>query len=370
MNTIWNYICMPFGYLIKWCYDFTGSYAISLFIFAFVVKAVLFPLGIKQQKNTVKQASLRPKEMAIRKKYAGRTDQATQQKMQQEIMDLYQAEGYNPAGGCLPLLIQMPIIMALYNVVRSPLTYISRLSADTIEKLRAIVADINGVAAEAAKNIDEINIVSAMTSEKNAAQFAEYAGIDIPDMTLFGCINLAETPHWEKLLSWIVIIPILVLITGYLQQFLSQKLSYTTSPEAAKQMRTMSIFMPLMSVWFSFMLPAALGLYWTFQNILAMAQQYAMFKIFPIPVISDEEMKAAEREYKAAQKQNVKIASKRRSIVYDDDDDIPSVPYTTKEAQPAPAKDTDSTKKDKKQDRTKEIIPQAPLKDDNKSEDK
>lgn len=369
MNFIWECICTPFGYLIKWCYDFTGSYAISLFIFALAVKIILFPFGIKQQKNTIKQAKLRPKEQAIRKKYAGRTDQATQQKMQQEIMDFYQTEGYNPAGGCLPLLIQMPVIMALYSVVKSPLTYISRLSAETIQSLKEIVAGINGTAIENAKNIDEITVVSAMTAEKTASQFAEFGDIDIPNMMLFGNIDLAAVPSWEKLLTPLILIPILVLITGYLQQFITQKFSYNPSPEAAKQMRTMSLFMPLMSVWFSFMLPAALGLYWSFQNILAIAQQIILYKVFPVPVISEEEMKAAEKEYKANQKQNVKIASKRRSIVYDDDDDIPETPT------PAPKNErrtelTDGEKKDKKQDKTQKIIPQAPLKDDDKNDDK
>ncbi len=347
---IWGYICLPFGYLIKFCYDLTGSYAISLFIFALVVKIILFPFGVKQQKNSIKQAKLRPKEQAIRNKYAGRKDQATQQKMQQEIMDFYQKEGYNPAGGCLPLLIQMPIIFALYSVVRSPLTYISRLSSEMVLKLKEITAGIMNVDVKA---VEEISVVSAM--QKNPEMFSEYA-VEAPDMSLFGIINLADTPSWATLLTPIILIPVLVLITGYLQQFVIQKLSYNPSPEAAKQMRTMNLVMPLLTVWFSFMLPAALGLYWSFQNILAMAQQFILYKVYPVPVITEEEMKAAEREYKAAHKNNVKVASKRRSIVYDDDDDIPT---------PAPA-----PKKQPETQKTKEIIEPAPLKDENKKEDK
>ena len=87
MNII-NYILWPFGQLMRLFYEWTGSYAIALLLFAVVIKLVLFPFGIKQQKNSIKQAKLRPKEMAIRKKYAGREDKPTQQKMQQEIMEL------------------------------------------------------------------------------------------------------------------------------------------------------------------------------------------------------------------------------------------------------------------------------------------
>ncbi|MBQ9921639.1 MAG: YidC/Oxa1 family membrane protein insertase, partial [Clostridia bacterium] len=208
------------------------------------------------------------------------------------------------------------------------------------------------------KAVQEINIVSEML--KNPDAFSEIVAqhsIEIPDMSMFGIVNLADTPSWATLLTPIIIIPLLVLVTGYAQQFVIQKLSYQPNPEAAKQMRGMTLFMPLMTVWFSFMLPAALGLYWSFQNVLGIAQQAILWKVYPIPVVSEEEMKAAEREYKAAQKHNVKVASKRRSIVYDDDDDIPEIPVPKKQAQPEQTKEAPA--------KTNGIIAPAPLKENN-----
>ena len=76
-----------------------GSYVVALFIFAILIEILMLPFGIKQQKNSIKQAMLRPKEMSIRKKYAGRNDQPTQQKVSQEIQELYQKEGFNPMSG-------------------------------------------------------------------------------------------------------------------------------------------------------------------------------------------------------------------------------------------------------------------------------
>ncbi|MBQ9941029.1 MAG: YidC/Oxa1 family membrane protein insertase [Clostridia bacterium] len=355
---IWEIICMPFGYLIKFCYNLTGSYAIALFLFAFVVKIILFPFGIKQQKNTIKQAKMRPKEQAIRNKYAGRTDQATQQKMQQEIMDLYQKEGYNPAGGCLPLMIQMPIIFALYSVVRNPLTYISGIVPDTLAKIKEIAAGIINNGAQVTENqlktLDEINLISPITSNPEA--FENLIDVTmLPDMNLFG-FSLADKPSWETLfVTGIFLIPLFVLVTGYLQQFIIQKLSYSPSPEAAKQMKTMNMVMPLMSVWFSFMLPAALGLYWAFQNILAIVQQYILYKMYPIPVITEEQIKEAEREMRASKRNNARVApDKRRSLIYDDDDN------TSNSANPGVVKP--SNKSEKETD--KGIISQAPLKED------
>ena len=137
MSSIWDTIInRPLGWIIEISYRFTHNYAIALFIFALVLQIVLFPLGIKQQKNSVKQASLRPKEMAIRKKYAGRNDKPTQQKLNEEIMELYQRENFNPMGGCLPMLIQLPILFSLYNVVISPLKYICGFGAETIKNIQ------------------------------------------------------------------------------------------------------------------------------------------------------------------------------------------------------------------------------------------
>ena len=277
-------------------------------------------------------------------------------------MDFYQKEGYNPAGGCLPLLIQMPIIFALYSVVRNPLTYISRISADAITKIKEIAAGIinNGaeVTANQLKNLDEINVIDTIVNNPDAFEGLVEVS-QLPDMSLFG-FSLASTPSLGTLFTTITLIPLFVLVTGYLQQFVIQKLSYQPSPEAAQQMKTMNMVMPLMSVWFSFMLPAALGLYWAFQNLLAMAQQFILSKVYPIPVITEEEMKAAEREYKANKKNNAKVVpDKRRSLIYDDDD-VPSEPV----AESVNKKQSTA----KESDKTQELISPAPLKEDNNTE--
>ena len=131
MDFIYNAI----GKFLAWLDSAVGNYVVALFIFAVIVELLMLPFGLRQQKNSIKQASLRPKEMAIRKKYAGRNDQPTQQKMMQEIQEMYQKEGYNPMGGCLPLLIQFPIIIILYNVVINPLRYIMGVSKEAVSAL-------------------------------------------------------------------------------------------------------------------------------------------------------------------------------------------------------------------------------------------
>ena len=121
-----------FGTVMTWCYDLTNNYALALLFFAVIIKVLMLPFGIKQQKSQIALAKLRPKVAKIEKKYAGRNDRVTLQKKQQEIMELQQKEGYSPLSGCLPLLIQLPIIFGLYSVIRRPLSFICKLSDEAI----------------------------------------------------------------------------------------------------------------------------------------------------------------------------------------------------------------------------------------------
>ena len=104
----------------------TGSYAIALLFYALITKIVFLPFTIKQHRSQIKMAKLAPKIALIKAKYKGRTDQPTMQKQQQEIMELQRQEGYSPLSGCLPLLIQLPIIILLFAVIQSPLSYIAK----------------------------------------------------------------------------------------------------------------------------------------------------------------------------------------------------------------------------------------------------
>ncbi len=122
-----------FGYIMKFCYSISFSnYIIALFFFALIMQIILFPLGIKQQKSSVLMSKIRPKEQAIRNKYRGRNDRATQQKMQLEIQDMYKEEGYSATAGCLPLLIQFPLIIVLFGIVQGPLTYTTDLNNSSV----------------------------------------------------------------------------------------------------------------------------------------------------------------------------------------------------------------------------------------------
>lgn len=274
---------------------------IALALFAIVVKLLLFPLGIKQQKNSVKQAALRPKEMAIRKKYAGRNDKATQQKLNEEIMTLYQSENFNPMAGCLPMLIQLPVLFALYGAIINPIQYVLGIP----EK---VVAPFLEVARELGKNVtNEIGVINEIIKSPDSftVQFAaldtQYANIFTPEKVkelygqfeFFG-VNLLETPGF----TWpMILIPIFTFVFAFASTKIIRKFTYQpTAAEGAPNMALMDWTMPLLSVWISVTVSGALGIYWMFQNILGALQQIVLAKMYPIKPITQDEIKQAELE--------------------------------------------------------------------------
>lgn len=337
---MFNWLYQGFGYVLRFCNLITdNNYAFALLLLAIIIKVVLFPFGIKQQKNMVKQARLRPREMAIRKKYAGRNDKATQQKAQEEIMNLYQEENFNPMGGCLPMLIQLPILWALFRVITAPLTYICRFSADTIaaltEKVNEIVAAGGIELANTSNYSAEITLITHM-KELGLDKFSGIEGFDasvIPNFELFGGkLNLAYTPNIKEF-SLLLIIPVVTLIVSFFSARLTKKFSYQapTAEDAATNstMKIMEWSMPLMSVYISFIAPAAIGLYWIYQNIFSALQQFILYKLFPIPKFTDADYKAAEKavldEKKAKKKASSGGNPNVRSLHHIDDDEFEEI---------------------------------------------
>ena len=344
MSSIWDIINIPLGWIIKISYSLTHNYAVALFLFALILQIILFPLGIKQQKNSVKQASLRPKEMAIRKKYAGRTDKPTQQKLNQEIMELYQRENFNPMGGCLPLLIQLPILFSLYNVVVSPLKYICGYSTEVIANIQAKIYELMSAAGtagyemyEAGKAVRQIDLITKMR-ELGLSNFVDGSGAAItedalPNFTILcGAMDLSQTPSFTNF-NLLLLIPLLTLIVTLGSTFITRKLTYNPNPEMQNDisMKIMNLSMPLLSVYISFTIAAAIGLYWIFRNILGVLQQLILIKLYPIPKFSEEDYKAAEREFGAksqSKKQQKQGGQKVRSLhrIDEDDYDEPAKP--------------------------------------------
>ena len=292
-----DFINQPIAWLLNVCYNMTGSYVLALLVFALFVKIILLPLGIKQHSNSLKQATLRPKEAAIVKKYKGRNDRQSQQKRQMEIQEIQQKAGYSQLAGCLPLLIQFPIIIIIYNVIRSPLTYLTGFAKDTVAAVKTVASSVMGV--EAAK-LDEIAVLANM--RKDLAPFAGIEGVTLdklPKFTELG-LDLSQTPEFGA--NVLMLIPLLTFALTFMTSKLTRKLSYQSpiqeqqSNDAKLSLLIMDLMLPLLSTWITFSVPAVIGVYWMYQSVLGVLQQFIMVKVRPYPVFTEEDYKEAERE--------------------------------------------------------------------------
>ena len=385
------------GQFLGWLDKLTGNYMLALFIFAFIVELLMIPFGIKQQKNQIKQASLRPKEMAIRNKYKGRTDKATQQKVSEEIQAMYQEEKYSPFSGCLPMLLQLPVIIALYQVVIDPLHYVLGVAKDAISAMTSYISAMIEAGtfdesfASTRGSIALINKIQENGIEffKGVIEWADgtdtvtMAGQDVynaftavadrlPNFKALG-LNLAEIPSIKNP-SWLWVIPVLTFLAYFGSMKLTRLMTYQpTSGDAATDKATgcsntiMDVMMPLFSVYITFIVPAAIGVYWIFKSLIGTLKSFIFHKLMPYPKFTEEDYKAAERELagktpkeKARPKADIdSLAENPNSLFRQDAEDYVSPEEEAEIARKLGAADGDE---DADKGKDSSLISQAPLK--------
>ena len=339
------------GIALNWMTKYLGgsSYIVGICEFAILIEILMIPFAILQQKNTIKQAKLRPKEMAIRNKYAGRTDQKTQQQVQKEIQELYQRENFSPFSGCLPLLLQMPILIILYRIVIDPLHYVLGLSSGISGALGTYytAARAAGGLGFASAPSSSIGIISSISRgdlaglngfqyfTNGSAVFEKLDGAwdNLPNFNI-GKFNFGLTPSFSNFAqNWILLlVPVLTFVVYFFSMKLNRKFGYQpgqgtsgqpTDRQTACSNTMMDISMPALSTFFTFMVPAIIGVYWIFRSILGVFKQFIMSKVMPLPKFTEDDYKAAERELAGKKQKVVKSenAGRVRSLHHIDDED-------------------------------------------------
>ena len=274
-STIGYAICIPFAALLRLFYNLTGSYGVSLILFTLVIKLILLPFQMKSKKSMVRMSRMSGKMQEIQKKYA-----KNPQKMNEELTNLYAREGYNPMSGCLPTLIQFPILFGLIDVIYNPLTHLLRMNAATISNAVSIAQSVLGEGGMS-RYSKEMSVISAVA--QNPSAFASIGGdfvnqIQSFDFTFFG-LDLGTTPTFA--LNVFLLIPLLSGLTSFAMSMLSMKNNAMGDDGSTAAMNRMMMFMmPLMSVWISFQVPAGVGIYWVLSNALALLQTFVLGKLY------------------------------------------------------------------------------------------
>ena len=262
-------------------YNFFQSYGLALILFALVIKLVLFPFNLKGKKSMIQMNLLSSKMQQLQKQYG-----KDRERYNLEIQKLYEKEKVNPMSGCLWSFIPIIFLMVLYGIIREPLTYLMNVPADMIET----VAEITGVANSG--TYPQIAMLKAIADpavlEQVKAALGESAGAGLFSMNVeFLGINLANIPQlnfWsaEGGLVWgnigLFLLPLVSVGTSLLSMYVSMKTNQMNrggeqNEQMAKTNRTMMIFMPIMSLWIGFTVPAGLSIYWIAQYIFSIFQE-------------------------------------------------------------------------------------------------
>ena len=316
---------------IFWVLDKVGipNIGLAIILFTIVIYLLMLPLTIKQQKFTKFSAKMNPELQAIQKKYQGKNDNDSMMKMQAETKEIYAKYGVNPTGSCLQLLIQMPILFALYRVIYAIPAYVAKVKEAFFPLVDSLIAKTGSsdfmqtlTSAAAFKKqfgndayvagtteyvqntyIDVLNRASNADWTALAEKYPELgseitATLDQLDVyNNFLGLNIGYSP-WDTIkMEWIadernwlliigaVAIPLLSALTQWLNVKLSPSQANTNnaSPEEnpmMASMKTMNTMMPLMSAFFCFTLPAGMGLYWIAGAVVRMIQMVAINKYF------------------------------------------------------------------------------------------
>ena len=326
MSTIGYYICVPFAWLVRLFYNLTNSYGVALILFTLVIKLIMLPFQMKSKHSMMRTTMLTPRVKELEKRYA-----TNKQKYQEEVAKLYKEAKINPMSGCLWSLIPFPILIALYSVIRQPLTKMMGLGAEAVTQLTDWVTTNAGYVAQAKSAYQEIQIADLIHQNWDAVTGAlgDYSGklLDL-DYSFIG-LNMGQQPSfkiwtfdWSNKAVWLPALGLfLIPIISALLSWLSMKISTSMTPQpagnqqAAATNKTMMLMMPLVSLWICYTMPAALGIYWIVNSILGILRDVSLTKVFNKQLdkldaerIAREKERDAELERKRLETERLKAA--------------------------------------------------------------
>ena len=278
MMSIFNFFGSVLGYLLWFLYTVFKNYGIAIILFTIIVKALMFPFSIKSQKSMAAQSRLASKQQELQKKYA-----KDQMKYNEELQKLYEKEGVNPGGGCLTTLLPFPIMLGIYYSVIYPLSNTLHIAKDTISQATEFVSKIPGIAST--NQYVELEIVKNFDALKD--HLTMFSADDVQKIEFFGkgfkCfgLDLLASPNTSSFASMLWIIPVLALVTYWGQSFVMQKLQPTQQQGAGQGcMKVMMYGMPLLSAYWAYIMPAAVGFYWIISALVGFAQTLITHKYF------------------------------------------------------------------------------------------
>lgn len=294
LEWLFNIINIPLSYILNFFAGLLGnSFAAAVFVFTVFINLAMIPLTLKGQKASVGQMRVKPKLDELKKKYGD-----DKQRYSQEMQKLYQEENISMSGGCLPLLIRLPIMFSIYYLITQPLTYLMKVPADVISRVSEALNLQSGSYTRELTIIDEV--------AKNPSLSSEIAGkLDDINFSLFG-LDLTQTPKFHinifENFDLIWLIPIGAFAAQMLTSLISLKIQKKINPDAPS-MSGMMLTMPLISLFIGFTVPAGVGFYWACSSLIGgLLQSGIQYYYGPQKMLANERAKELIQVYDSEKK--------------------------------------------------------------------
>lgn len=282
-----------FGYVLNFMNNFVGNYGLAIILFTVLIKIIMLPLSIKQQRTMKKSAKLQEQIKVLQFKYKNDPE-----KLNREMMDLYKKENMSPFSGCLSTIVQFILLISIFYMVRCPLTYMERIDKTQIDTYVQQLKD-NGMSINQAYS--EIDIIRELDYLKE--KFPDDQNLDKINLNMNFCgLDLSKIPQ-QNLGDWTVyIIPILYIISTFVSMRITTSMQkknkekdgvidITENKDEKEEKKNemedameqsnkmMSWMMPIMSVSISLVAPLGLALYWLVNNVLMIGERLVLDKI-------------------------------------------------------------------------------------------
>ena len=329
--TIGYYICIPFAWLLRALYELTSSYGWALVLFTVVIKLIMLPFQMKSKKSMMRMSRFQPMIKEIQTRYKN-----NQVKMNEELQRLYAEEGVNPMSGCLWSFLPFPILIALYSIIRQPITRFMMLTTTAmqgvIDAVSAAGFDLAAIAMTA--NDGAVTVKDGLTQLQPYGQItlvkaAQELGVALPEGWIhmdFSFLGMDLTTIPSNVIGqigtggWAVIGVLLIPIVSGALSFWQSKVSMAGNPAAAdpndptaRSTRMVMWMMPIMSLWIGFTLPASLGVYWIANSVLMLVQEKVLNKYFKKSMAAEDEAREKARmEDRLRRMEEARVAQQQR----------------------------------------------------------
>ena len=290
INLSGNFFANIFGYILEWIYLLVKNYGLAIIIFSVLVKIVMLPISIRQQKTMKKNEKIQKELKILQIKHKGNPE-----RLNQETMELYKRENVNPFGGCFTIIIQFILLISMFYLVKSPLTYMQKIDNNVIENEIVEIKKVNGEES-ISKGYPEMSVIKYL-KQNNDTENQMYINMD------FLGLDLSKVPQ-ENFGDWkVFVIPVLYVISSILSIKLTTNMTNKKKEEkekkeekallteenkaemdqeemAAQMNKSMSLMMPILSVSVSLIAPLGLALYWLINNIIMIIERLMLNKLF------------------------------------------------------------------------------------------